>query len=425
VTYWYTQIFYIFMILSLQWLANHTIQRALRVARRELEQRKQTERTLRESEERYRIVVEHIGQVIYEYDIASGKIQWQGAIRKLAGFASPEAVGSLDVQQWRKLIDPSDRPKAVEAWETAIKTSSPYQAQYRFRQQDGSCKFIEDHGILIPGETEKPLRLIGTMTDITARKLVEDQNAELTRGLERRVGERTAELKSANRELEAFSYSVSHDLRGPLRTIAGYSTILLTDYQSQLPAEAGFLLDQIGASARRMGQLISDLLALSQVGRQPLVPSDINVQSMVDGIIAELSQQEPQREVKWEVSTLLPCRGEPSLIQQVFVNLVGNAFKFTRDRKPAVIEITSQAQNGQVQYAVRDNGAGFDMQFAKKLFAPFERLHKAAEFEGSGIGLSIVQRILQRHGGNISAESVPDRGATFSFTLPVAGFAKA
>jgi light-regulated signal transduction histidine kinase (bacteriophytochrome) len=238
-------------------------------------------------------------------------------------------------------------------------------------------------------------------------------------------GERTAELKSANRELEAFSYSVSHDLRGPLRTIDGYSSILLDDYQGQLPAEARFLLDQIGASARRMGQLIGDLLALSQVGRQPLAPSDINVQSMVDGIIAELGQQEPQREVKWVVSTLLPCRGEPSLIRQVFVNLLGNALKFTRDRKPAVIEITSQAQNGQVQYGVRDNGAGFDMQFAKKLFAPFERLHKAGEFEGSGIGLSIVQRILQRHGGNISAESVPNRGATFSFTLPVTGFAKA
>jgi signal transduction histidine kinase len=262
------------------------------------------------------------------------------------------------------------------------------------------------------------------MTDITARKLVEDKNSELTRELERRVTARTAELKSANRELEAFSYSVSHDLRGPLRTIDGYSTILLDDYQGQLPAEGRFLLDQIGASARRMGRLISDLLAFSQVGRLPLIPSDIDVQSMVNDIIVELRQQEPQREVKWEVSNLLPCRGEPSLIRQVFVNLLGNALKFTRDRKPAVIEITSQPQSGQVQYVVHDNGAGFDMQFAKKLFTPFERLHKAGEFEGSGIGLSIVQRILHRHGGNISAESVPDHGATFTFTLPAAGFEK-
>lgn len=242
------------------------------------------------------------------------------------------------------------------------------------------------------------------------------ENAELAQ----RVRDRTAELEFANQELEAFSYSVSHDLRAPLRQIDGFSQILMTGYQAELPEKARHLLDNVREGAQKMGQLIDDLLNFSRLGRQPLARRPLNLSSLVGEILAEMQQEAPGRPMEIHVDPLPECVGDPALLRQVFTNLLGNAFKFTRGKNPAVIDVGCQEQSGELIFRVADNGAGFDMQYAKKLFGVFQRLHRADEFEGTGVGLSIVQRIIHRHGGRIWAEAAPGRGATFCFTLPAA-----
>jgi len=239
------------------------------------------------------------------------------------------------------------------------------------------------------------------------------ENAEL----ERRVQARTTELEAANQELEAFSYSVSHDLRAPLRAMDGFTSILLTSYASQMPHEAQQLLKKVRNSAHHLGHLVDDLLRLSRLGRQPLAKRLISISSLVHLVLEELEEQQESCSVEVHVGALPDCQGDPALLKQVFVNLLSNAFKFTRQKEKPVIDVGSQSQGGEVVYFVRDNGAGFDMQYAQRLFGVFQRFHRAEEFEGTGVGLSIVHRIIQRHGGRIWAEAEINQGAAFYFTL--------
>jgi signal transduction histidine kinase len=236
--------------------------------------------------------------------------------------------------------------------------------------------------------------------------------------LELRVRERTSELQAANRELEAFSYSVSHDLRAPLRAIDGFARILEEDYAARLDAEARRLLGAVRAGSRQMGRLIDDLLAFSRYGRQPLKTTAVPLVELVNHTIDELRSGFEGRRIDFSVGELGTAEADPALLKQVLVNLLGNAIKFSRDRDPAVVEIglTSQAGDAHVYY-VKDNGAGFDPRYAHKLFGVFQRLHGSDEFEGTGVGLAIVQRIVVRHGGRVWAESRPGEGATFYFTL--------
>jgi hypothetical protein len=236
--------------------------------------------------------------------------------------------------------------------------------------------------------------------------------------LGRRVRERTTELEAANKELEAFSYSVSHDLRAPLRAVDGFSSMLLNQYSPQLPAEARRLLNKVSTSTRRMGQLIDDLLRFSRLGRQSLSKQPVNISALVHDVIDDLRKEQGDRRIEIRVGDLPDGVGDPSLLKQVFVNLLSNAFKFTRHRESAVIEVGCRQHEGETLLFVRDNGAGFDMQYAEKLFGVFQRLHGSEEFEGTGVGLSIVQRIILRHGGRIWADAGVDKGATFYFTLP-------
>jgi two-component system, sensor histidine kinase and response regulator len=237
--------------------------------------------------------------------------------------------------------------------------------------------------------------------------------------LEKRVGERTAELEIANKELEAFSYSVSHDLRAPLRHIDGFINIVLQDYAGEMPPGARRMLDIVSNSARRMGLLIDDLLHFSQLGRHQLGKQLINVSELFGEVLDELGKDHAGRKVDIQIGELPNCQGDRSLLRQVIVNLLSNAFKFTRQRENPAVEIGGRVEGEELVYFVRDNGAGFDMQYAGQLFGVFQRLHRAEEFEGSGIGLSIVQRIIVRHGGRIWADAAVDRGATFYFTLPI------
>lgn len=235
--------------------------------------------------------------------------------------------------------------------------------------------------------------------------------------LAKRVQDHAAELEFANKELEAFSYSVSHDLRAPLRSVGGFSKLLL-EGQSHFSEREKQLLQKVCSSAQLMNELIDGLLNLSRSGRQPLAKQPTSLTLLVRQVLDELSKEREGRQVEVHVAELPDCVGDRLLLKQVFVNLLANAFKFTRGKENAMIEIGCQKQHSKNIYFVRDNGAGFDMEYANKLFGVFQRLHNREQFEGTGIGLSIVQRIIHRHGGKIWAEAEVNKGATFYFTLP-------
>jgi light-regulated signal transduction histidine kinase (bacteriophytochrome) len=235
------------------------------------------------------------------------------------------------------------------------------------------------------------------------------------------LGRTNDELAQANRELEAFSYSVSHDLRAPLRAIDGFSRMLEEDYGPGLDAEARRLIGVVRTNAARMGRLIDDLLQFARVGRQQAHPAPIDMTDLVHGVVADLSETAPAAAVT--VQPLPRARGDVVLLRQVWANLISNALKYSAKRSQPTIEIgsTNGTTPGEVGYFIRDNGIGFDMQYADKLFGVFERLHRGSEFDGTGVGLAIVQRIVHRHGGRTWATGEPDKGATFYFTLPETG----
>ncbi len=279
-------------------------------------------------------------------------------------------------------------------------------------RKDGSEFPIEIS--LSPLETEDSLLVSAAIRDVTQRKLIEEDIQKLNEDLKRRA----IQLESANKELEAFAYSVSHDLRAPLRTIDGFSQALLEDYGNQLPEEAHNYLIRVRKGAQRMAGLIDDLLNLSRVTRAPIKLVSVDLSKLAKNIAAELQRTHPERNVRFSIEQNLNPRGDPHLLQIVLENLMNNALKFTSKREQANIEFGSKRENAETIYFVRDNGAGFDMAYASKLFGAFQRLHAMTEFPGSGIGLATVQRIIHRHGGRVWAEAEVDQGATFFFTLP-------
>jgi light-regulated signal transduction histidine kinase (bacteriophytochrome) len=231
--------------------------------------------------------------------------------------------------------------------------------------------------------------------------------------------EKNSELQAAVKELDAFAYSVSHDLRAPLRAIDGFNQILLKEYGPSLAEEPREYLQLVRDNALQMGNLVDDLLAFSRLGRQPLTKEQVSLGPIIERVLADLCQQDVERLVNVSVANLLPVWGDPMLLKQVLINLIGNAFKYTKQRADAAVEIGNVQIDGERVFFVRDNGAGFDMKYAGQLFRVFQRLHRVEEFEGTGVGLAIVQRIVHRHGGRVWAEAAVGKGATFYFTLEV------
>jgi hypothetical protein len=332
---------------------------------------------------------------------------------RLLGAADPSALVGMHVAD---LVTPEyrdsvrQRSASLRAGEVVL----PY-AERRLQRLDGGSLDVEMSGASFIENGERHMTMV--VRDLSDRKAHERKILELNESLERRVAERTAELSGAYREMEAFSYSVSHDLRAPLRAIAGFSGILLQDFEADIPDEAKRLLLRVVQNAERMGALIEGLLELGRLSRQPLRRRQLNPADLVGEVLEESASALDGRGIEIRVGEMPGCEADRLLLKQVYANLIGNAIKYTRRRERASIEIGANTAGPVPVYYVRDNGAGFDMTCAQRLFGVFERLHSATDFEGTGVGLALVRRIVERHGGKVWAESVPDSGATFYFSL--------
>jgi light-regulated signal transduction histidine kinase (bacteriophytochrome) len=315
-------------------------------------------------------------------------------------------------------VHPDDQAQVQHEYETSVRERKPYNHVHRLLFPGGRVKHVRQQG-KTEYDGDRPVRSLGTVLDITEVRLARQALQQLNEALESRVNERTSELAQANRELEAFTYSVSHDLRTPLRSIHGFASVLEED-EAQGMSELGRQhLRRIQYSARRMGQLITDLLSLAHLGRAPMQQVPVNLSELALAVAGELQRTDPEREVDWHIQDGLQAMADPGLMRVVLQNLLGNAWKYTGQTPDARISLTrEQHSGGMTTFCVRDNGAGFDMAYAAQLFQPFRRLHAHHEFEGSGVGLASVQRVVQRHGGEVRGEGVVGGGAAFYFTVP-------
>ena len=365
-------------------------------------------RDLRESEKRLRqtLNINTVGVIFWSRE--GRLLDANEAFLRMSGRTLTEAVGL----SWRELTPPEFIPASERAWWEVNNEPEMTPYEKRYYRTDGSTWWG-----LFAARKLNDTETVEFVLDISERKGAEEEVHRLNSQLERRVAERTAELEEANRELEAFSYSVSHDLRAPLRGVDGFSQALFEDYHDELDTNAQRYLERIRAGAKRMGNLIDDMLAFSRTSRMNLNRTTVDLSEIASAAGRELERQQPERTVEFEVQPGLSANGDSKQLRIVLDNLLGNAWKFTRGRDPAVIEFGLHENGEEAAYFVKDNGSGFSMKYADKLFVPFQRLH-GREFEGSGVGLATVQRVIHKHGGRVWATSEPEQGATFYFTLP-------
>lgn len=394
---------------------------ALKASNRALEgqiaERNEAERALRDSERRNRTLVDATTSVVWTADPERRFAVTQAAWALYTGQSEDDYLGA----GWVRAFHADDRAMLKERWNSAVEGGAPLDCELRlWHAPSAAYRFVSLRAAAVLGDTGKVMEWIGTVTDIDERKRAQEEILALNAELEERVRRRTVELEATNKELESFSYSVSHDLRAPLRAIDGYSKMVEEDYGDKFDEEGKRMLGIVREEAVKMGRLIDDLLSFSKLSRKSMdETADIDMTALAKSVAEELLRDQDVSRIRLDIWPLPPAKGDNALFRQVWVNLLSNALKYSSSKPHAEILVTGEASNGEVTYRIQDNGAGFDMKYAGKLFGVFQRLHKAEEFEGTGVGLAIVHRVVTRHGGSVRADSRPGEGATFYFTLPV------
>jgi len=375
-------------------------------------ERKEAEEALIQSEARYRAVVEQSAEGLYLVDGDTKRIlETNPALQNMLGYTADELRG----MELHKIVA-HDRESVNANVERTLKEGQRFIRERNYWRKDGSVVGVEVAASAINYGGRQII--CAAIRDITERKKVEEEIRLLNEQLEARVRQRTAQLEDANKELESFSYSVSHDLRAPIRHMGGFAQLLQNRSKSSLDETSLRYLNTILSSADRAGILIDDLLSFSRMGRAEMSPAAVDMDRLVRETFADLRFETTGRDIDWKIGELHEVRGDRAMLQLLLQNLLSNAIKYTRPRARGVIEVGSAPNDEEIVFFVRDNGVGFDMTYANKLFDVFQRLHHAEEFEGTGIGLATVRRIVQRHGGRAWAEGRAGEGATFYFSLP-------
>jgi len=386
---------------------------------RDMTDRVQAEEALRKQSDTLQLVLDSMQEGLVAADENGTFLIWNRVATELIG-RGPEEVPIEDWSRHYEVYSPDgttllspDQLPLLRAMRGEIVNVELMVRSPRFK--DGLS--LEFSGWPLKNETGVVRGGLVIFRDVTERKAAEREIRKLNNELEKRVQLRTAQLQAANKDLEAFTYSVAHDLRAPLRHMAGFSKILMEEFGARIPSEAQHYLRRIEEGTRRMGVLVDDLLNLAHVGRRDLGLQVAGLNSVVEEIIKRLKPDTSNRQIEWKIGTLPYVECDIALMKVVFENLLANAIKFTRPRTPAIIEVGREEKDGVSVVYVRDNGVGFSMKYADKLFGVFQRLHRAEDFEGTGVGLATVQRIIQKHGGRIWAQAELDKGATFYFSL--------
>ncbi|MBE0676120.1 MAG: PAS domain S-box protein, partial [Bacteroidales bacterium] len=332
---------------------------------------------------------------------------------KMWGYTDKNDVTGKPITHF--LFDEADSLQII----TALQCLGEWEGDYTARRKDGSIFIAHGLATLIKDEKGKSIGYQSAVLDFTEKRKQEEIIQKLNEELEAKVLQRTEQLEAANKELEAFSYSVSHDLRAPLRAVNSYISILLEDYEKTLDEEGKRICGIISSSAKQMGELINDLLSFSRIGRSIVEPELIDMKLLVNNVCSEVFDEKLRDRTKLELGKLSKAYGDTNLIRIVWTNLISNAIKYSSNKPFSEIIISSRREDHTITYSVKDNGVGFDMLYKHKLFGVFQRLHSEKDFEGNGVGLAIVQRIINKHGGKVWAEGEVDKGATFYFSLPV------
>ena len=378
------------------------------------------ETQLRASEARSRFlasIVEQSEDAIVTRTLDDVIMSWNPGAERLYGYSAAEAIGHTARELYLRDLPESEYQRVL----SKIRGAQPVRFEWQCTRRSGETVFVFGSAGPLYDAAGNHIGEIVLARDVSELREAREALVQLNNDLEQRVAERTAQLEAAYREAESLSYSIAHDLRAPLRAISGYARILEEELEPILPAEAQNYLQRMAANAVRLGTLIDALLSLQRLSRQPLARTATRLNEAVDDALNWLRGEQPGREVSVHVDDLGQAEVDPALIRLAFANLLSNAIKFTRGRQPARIRVGSMRHGGETVYFVEDNGAGFDMRYAHKLFGVFQRLHSETEYEGSGVGLASVHRIVQRHGGRIWAEGSVGAGAKFFFTLGTAG----
>ena len=357
------------------------------------------------------LLIEQSHEAVMVWDFEHGILDWNSGSERLYGYSRAEALGKTSYKMLKTML-----PVPIDEFLDRLRQIGFWAGDVVQTTRDGREVHSSSRYQIVDLNGRRTV--LQTNRDITDRKRAENELRSLNESLEKRVAERTQSLEEANKELEAFSYSVSHDLRAPLRAVDGFSRIVIEDYGDKLDAEGKRLLNVIRDNAQNMGHLIDDLLQFSRLSRKALETSPLDIRTLAQDVCLELQSAEDAKPAEFKIGELPESYGDRSLMRQVFVNLFSNAIKYSRKKENIEVEVGGFAHNGENIYFVRDHGIGFDMKYADKLFGVFQRLHDAEQFEGTGVGLAIVHRVVSRHGGRVWAEAELNKGATFYFSLP-------